>query len=77
MLRRDEDPYGSHLTVDGRMRHTYDVGLANNFQRGASYRSSLQELNTTQRVSKFSPQNCVYQCDLIFRFDFFPTESTR
>lgn len=77
MLRRDEDPYGSHLTVDGRMRHTYDVGLANNFQRGASYRSSLQELNTSQRVSKYSLQNCIYQSDHIFCFYFFPTESTR
>lgn len=71
MLRREEDPYGSHLTVDGRMRHTYDIGLANNFQRGASYRSSLQELNATQRVSKYSIIFQNYACKTqVFSFSF-------
>lgn len=46
MLRRDDDSYGSRTTVNGQMRHTVDVGLANNFQRGTTYRSSLQELNS-------------------------------
>lgn len=49
MLRRDDDQYGSQATIDSGIRHTVDVGLANNFQRGAGYRCSLQDLNS--RVS--------------------------
>lgn len=47
MLRRDDDAYNySNASADTQVRHTIDVGLANNFQRGAPYRSSLQELNS-------------------------------
>lgn len=51
MLRRDDNPYGSQSTIDGHMRHTVDIGLSNNFQRGAGYRCSLQDINSN-RVSK-------------------------
>lgn len=50
MLRREEDRYGSQNNFDGRMRHTVDIGLENNFQRGVPYRSSLQDLNSVSRV---------------------------
>lgn len=50
MLRRDDDRYGSQKTFDGRMRHTVDIGLGNNFQRGTPCRSSLQDLNSISRV---------------------------
>lgn len=48
ILRRDEDCYGSQSNVG----HTVNVGLGSNFQRGAGYRCSLQDLNTNSRVSK-------------------------
>ncbi|XP_031619115.1 kinesin-like protein KIF20B isoform X2 [Contarinia nasturtii] len=48
MLRHD-DRYGSQTTYDGRMRHTVDIGLSNNFERGAPCRSSLQDLNSISR----------------------------
>lgn len=48
MLRRDNDRYGNQTTFDGRMRHTVDIGLGNNFQRGAQCRSSLQDLTPSQ-----------------------------
>lgn len=47
-LRRDEDCYGSQSNV----RHTVNLGLENNFQRGAGYRCSLQDINSNSRVSK-------------------------
>ena len=50
LLRRDEDRYGSQTTFDGRMRHTVDIGLGNDFQRGTPCRSSLQDLNSTSSV---------------------------
>ncbi|XP_055302797.1 muscle M-line assembly protein unc-89 [Sitodiplosis mosellana] len=49
MLRGDKDRYGSQTTFDGRLRHTVDIGLGNDFQRGAPCRSSLQDLNSTSR----------------------------
>lgn len=49
MLRRDDDAYSSRTTINGQQRHTVDVGLANNFQRGSPYRCSLQELNSQVR----------------------------
>lgn len=45
-LRHVDESYGSRTTINGQARHTVDVGLASNFQRGAAYRSSLQELNS-------------------------------
>lgn len=45
--RRDEDCYGSHANV----RHTVNLDLENNFQRGAGYRCSLQDINSNTRVS--------------------------
>lgn len=53
MLRREEDRYGSQTTFDGRMRHTVDIGLENNFQRGTPGRSSLQDLNSISHVREF------------------------
>lgn len=50
MLRRDDDRYDSQKTFDGRMRHTVDIGLGNNFQRGTPCRSSLQDLNSIPGV---------------------------
>lgn len=51
MLRRDDDAYNcNNTTVDVQVRHTIDVGLANNFARGAAYRSSLQDLNSRVRL---------------------------
>lgn len=48
MLRRDEDdPYNSNSSY----RHTYNVGLGSNFDRGAAYRTSLQNINSN-RVSE-------------------------
>lgn len=51
MLRRDDDSsiYNKNSMLDVQMRHTVDVGLSNNFQRGAMYRSSLQDLNSRVR----------------------------
>lgn len=49
MLRRDDDTYNYGTAMDAQVRHTIDVGLSNNFQRGTAYRSSLQDLNS--RVS--------------------------
>lgn len=39
----------TYNTVDSRIRHTVDVGLGqqNNFQRGAGYRSSLQDVHSS------------------------------
>lgn len=49
MLRRHDDQYDNQSLANGPMRHTVDVGLGSNFQRGAPSRSSLQDLST--RVS--------------------------
>lgn len=58
MLRRDEDEYGSQTTYDGQFRHTVDIGLGRRFQRGAPYRSSLQNLNpSTIRGEHFFIRN--------------------
>lgn len=50
MLRHNVDRYGSQSKFDGRMRHTVDIGLGTEFQRGATCRSSLQNLNSISRV---------------------------
>lgn len=50
MLRRQVSPmHDTYNTVDSRIRHTIDVGLGqqNNFQRGAGYRSSLQDVHSS------------------------------
>lgn len=41
--------HDTYNTVDSRIRHTVDVGLGqqNNFQRGAGYRSSLQDVHSS------------------------------
>lgn len=53
MLRRDDDVYNCDGASKGvQIRHTIDMGLSNNFQRGAPYRSSLQDLNS--KVNSFS-----------------------
>lgn len=50
MLRRDDNAYDyNNATLDPQLRHTIDVGLSNNFQRGAAYRNSLQDLNSRVR----------------------------
>lgn len=50
VIRRGDDRYGSQATIDGSSRHTIDIGLTSNFQRGAMGRSSLQDLNSVSRV---------------------------
>lgn len=54
-LRHVDESYGSRTTINGQARHTVDVGLASNFQRGVAYRSSLQELNSnvSNRIGHF------------------------
>lgn len=50
MLRRhDVHPvYDTYNTVDSRIRHTVAVGLGQqNFERGAGYRSSLQDVHSS------------------------------
>lgn len=49
-LRRVYPLTDTYNTVDSRSRHTYDIGLGNNFQRGG-YRSSLQNVHSTGGVS--------------------------
>lgn len=50
MLRRDDNAYDyNNSTLDPQVRHTIDVGLSNNFQRGSTYRTSLQDLNSRVR----------------------------
>lgn len=49
MLRRDtDDLYANRscATIDTQFRHTVDIGLCGNFDRGARYRSSLQDVST-------------------------------
>lgn len=48
------------------MRHTVDIGLENNFQRGVPYRSSLQDLNSVSRV------RCRFAI-IFFLYSFFET----
>ncbi|KAG4070747.1 hypothetical protein HA402_010973 [Bradysia odoriphaga] len=45
-LRRVYPVGDTYNTVDSRSRHTYDIGLGNNFQR-SGYRSSLQNVHST------------------------------
>lgn len=66
MLRRDDNAYDyNNATLDPQLRHTIDVGLSNNFQRGAAYRNSLQDLNSRVRnnlclfVFRWGYWNCV------------------
>lgn len=78
MLRRDDNPYGSQSTIDGHMRHTVDIGLSNNFQRGAGYRCSLQDINSN-RVSKLlkdQTKNIFFKIVITFLFFKTQTEST-
>lgn len=49
-LRRVYPLTDTYNTVDSRSRHTYDIGLGNNFHR-TGYRSSLQNVHTTGGVS--------------------------
>lgn len=54
MLRRDDNAFDhNNATLDPQLRHTIDVGLSNNFQRGAAYRNSLQDLNSRVRNNLF------------------------
>lgn len=52
LLRRHGDHYDNQSLANGQMRHTVDIGLGSNFQRGAPSRSSLQDLSS--RVSTIS-----------------------
>lgn len=53
LLRRSEDShYDGQSLANGQFRHTVDIGLGSNFQRGGPKRSSLQDLST--RVSIFA-----------------------
>lgn len=52
LLRRTGDSqYDGHSLANTQLRHTVDIGLGSNFQRGAPNRSSMQDLSS--RVSIF------------------------
>lgn len=47
MLRHQVHPtYDTYSTIDSRMRHTVNAGPPNQFDRGAGYRSSLQNVHS-------------------------------
>lgn len=46
LLRRyDNSQYDGQSLANEHLRHTVDIGLGSNFQRGAPNRSSLQDLS--------------------------------
>lgn len=55
LRRHDDSQYDSESLANGQLRHTVDIGLGGNFQRGAPSRSSLQDLSSS--VSNFHHQN--------------------
>lgn len=51
MLRREtEDLYTNRscAAIDSQFRHTVDIGLCGSFDRGARYRSSLQDVSAAK-----------------------------
>ncbi|XP_055681579.1 titin [Lutzomyia longipalpis] len=54
LMVEEHDPERAYHTLDPSSRHTVSVGLNNNFQRSARYRSSLQDMSTLQQSSPFN-----------------------
>jgi len=65
----------TYNTVDSRSRHTFDIGLGNNFQRSAGYRSSLQNVHSTGGDSNGFYRNDRYRSTIQNGFQTLATTS--
>lgn len=50
LRRHDDSQYDCESLANGQLRHTVDIGMGGNFQRGAPNRSSLQDLSSSVSI---------------------------